>query len=492
MITDIQSCKSRKDVTVLSTCKGLMKTILLSAGLCVFSLSIPAPLQAMSTYITGAHGVSVTKYDDLTTNNPVIGKLAEPRRAGLAESKWVDGKAQRPDWYTPKEKIAGTEITGSFGDSNFVIRVPEKWNGRLVIVGSPGFGEARSTDALIRDYVLTKTDAKGASYAYAVSDKGTTGEAIPAPDGKIYPWAKAMNAFSNKEDSLAEWNQRFDELDGAAREVLKKMFNKAPEYTYLWGYSNGGYVTRYAMEHHPERYSGMIDWEGVLWRGHEENLISSLSTAVNSWEVMKNPSATAEAKKGAELALNKLGVPSESKELWAMHGAFYWLPTLNLHRMKYDPEYKTRNWWEFLSNPEDYANYNWFKRPQAMKRIADIENTGKIDKPTITIHGTWDVLLFPNVHAKAYENLVRKNGDISMYRLYMVDKGNHFDSFVHRPGVDLQNTLQPLMPYVHQAFDALVDWVEKGKAAPASMTIGLPASPDKAVSIWSGMDIDKY
>ena len=54
--------------------------------------------------------------------------------------------------------------------------------------------------------------------------------------------------------------------------------------------------------------------------------------------------------------------------------------------MKYDPEYKTRNWWEFLSNPEDYANYNWFKRPQAMKRIADIENTGKIDKPTITIH----------------------------------------------------------------------------------------------------------
>ena len=118
--------KFRKDVKVLITYKRLVKAVILSAGLCLFSLTPQSPAQAMSTYISGAHNVSVTKYDDLTTNNPVIGKLAEPRRAGLAESKWVDGKAQRPDWYTPKEKIAGTEITGSFGDSNFVIRVPEK------------------------------------------------------------------------------------------------------------------------------------------------------------------------------------------------------------------------------------------------------------------------------------------------------------------------------------------------------------------------------
>lgn len=472
--------------------KKLVKAIIISAGICMFTFSLDLSANAMSTYIKDAHSVNVVKYDDLTTNNPEINKLAEGRRAGLAESNWVNGKPQRPEWYTPKTKIAGTEVTGYFEDCNFVIRVPEKWNGRLVIVGAPGFGDARSTDALISDYVLTKVDANGASYAYAVCDKGTTGEAIPAPDGKIYPWAKAMNALSHKDDSLAEWNQRFYQLTLASREVLQKMYNKAPEYTYLWGYSNGGYVTRYAMEHHPELYSGMIDWEGVLWRGHEENLISSLATAVNDWEVLKNKTATADAKKDALLSLNKLGVPAESKELWALHGTAYWLPTLNLHRVKYDPEYKDRSWWEFLSHPEDYKDYNWFKRTDAMKRIAAIENTGKITKPTITIHGTWDVLLFPNVHAKAYADLVKKNGEDSLYRIYMIEHGNHFDSLVHRPGLDVENTLQPLMPYVHQSFDALVKWVEQGVAAPESKTIGLPTNANKTLSIWDNSEIDKY
>ena len=472
--------------------KKLMKAVLVSAGLCAFTFASLAPVSAMSTWIKGAHNVNVTKYEDLTTNNPAIGKLAEPRRAGLGESKWVNGKAERPDYYTPKTKVPGMEVSGYFGDANFVIRVPEKWNGRLVIVGAPGFGIARSTDALISDYVLTKQDKNGASYAYAVSDKGTIGEAIPAPDGKIYPWAGAMNAFQSKEDNLEEWNQRFSELTKASIEVLHNLGYKDPQYTYLWGYSNGGYVTRYAMEKHPELYSGMIDWEGVLWRSHEENLISSMSTAVNSWQAISNPKASPSDKALAIKELNKLGVPNESKQLWGMHGMFYWLPTLNVHRMKYDPEFKTRDWWEFLQHPEDYKNYNWFKRPAAMKRVAAFENTGKITKPTITIHGTWDVLLFPKVHAYAYDNLVKKNGNPAMYRLYMVERGNHFDSFVNNPKLDPSGNLQALLPYVHQSFDALVDWVENGKPAPASKTIPMPKSNAKTISIWNGSEIDKY
>ena len=66
-------------------------------------------------------------------------------------------------------------------------------------------GRQVSPNGLI-DFVLTKLDANGASYAYAVCDKGTTGEQIPAPDGKIYPWAKAMTALSSEQDSMAEWN----------------------------------------------------------------------------------------------------------------------------------------------------------------------------------------------------------------------------------------------------------------------------------------------
>lgn len=462
-------------------------------GIIVWLAIVIQPVQAMSTFINGAHTVNAVNYDDLTTNNPVIGNLSEARRAALGENDWSSGKPQRPEWYTPKVKIPGMEISGYFEDCYFVIRVPEKWNGRLVVVGSPGFGDARSTDALISDYVLTKLDNNGASYAYAVCDKGTTGEQIPAPDGKIYPWAKAMTALSSEQDSIEEWNTRLHQLTIATKDVLKRLRGKTPEYTYLWGYSNGGYVTRYAIEHDAELYDGMVDWEGVLWRAHEENLISSLTTAVNAWQVLKDPSVETARRETAIKSLNDLGLSKESQVLWPLHGSAYWLATLNLHRAKYDPEYVKRDWWEFLAHQEDYKNYNWFTRPETIKqRVAKMENNGSIKKPVITIHGTWDSLLFPNVHAKSYEQLVNKNGKGSMYRLYMVEHGNHFDSLVNRPGIDTGHQLQSLMPYVHQSFDALVDWVELGIPAPASMTIGIPQSTDKAIDIWTGNEITKY
>lgn len=476
-------------MSFLHSYNKLLKSTVIALSVCFLSA---LPVHAMSTYIKGAHNVNFTKYDDLTTNNPAIGSLSEARRAGLGENDWSTGKLQRPAYYTPTTKIPGTEISGYFDDCNFVIRVPDKWNGRLVVVGAPGFGIARSADALISDYVLTKTDAKGGSYAYAVCDKGTIGENIPDPDGKMYSWAPAMNAFDHKDDSLEEWNVRFSQLTAAAREVLQKTKKQLPAYTYIWGYSNGGYVTRYAMEKHPELYSGMLDWEGVLWRGKEKNLISSLTTAVNAWEVMKNPKATAQDKSQAVGKLTNMGVDPKASFLWPIHGAYYWLPTLNVHRMKYDPQFVKRNWWEFLSHPEDYKDYKWFTRSAAVKKIVALENTGKITKPTITVHGTMDSLLFPAVHAKAYEELVKKNGDINQYRLYMVANGNHFDSFVGNPKLDPNHILQPLLPYVHQSFDILVDWVEKGNPAPKSLTIVKPSSPDQAYDIRTGKETAKY
>jgi pimeloyl-ACP methyl ester carboxylesterase len=457
-------------------------------------LTLVPVAQAMSTYVPGAHSVVVTRYTDLTTNNPAIGSVSEARRAALAQNDYSgDGKPKRMAWYTPDVAVPGLEIAGMFGDSKFVIRVPDKWNGKLVVVAAPGVGDERSTDAILSDYVLTKQDLAGNSYAYACTDKGTTGEVIPTPDGKFLPWAKPMTAMLTEQDSFEEWNVRLHELTVATKEMLKKTRGQAPTYTYLIGMSNGGYAARYAIENDAALYDGMIDWEGVLWRANEENGLSSLSAAVKSWQVIKDPKANDTDKAKAYETFTKFGLPAESRILLPFHATFYYLPTVNQFRKQLDPESFNRNWWEFLSNPQDYNDYNYFDRPAKVKeKIAKFQNTGNIKKPVISIHGTWDSLLFPGVHIKPYEALVKKNGKESLYRLYMIDHGNHFDSLAGNPQIDKNKQIQPLLPYVHQAFDAMVEWVEGGIEPAASKTIPMPQSADNAIDITTGKEIPKY
>jgi hypothetical protein len=54
-------------------------------------------------------------------------------------------------------------------DSQFVIRFPNDWNGKLVITGAPGVRGQYTNDFLIGDYVLDK------GYAFASTDKGNSG-----------------------------------------------------------------------------------------------------------------------------------------------------------------------------------------------------------------------------------------------------------------------------------------------------------------------------
>lgn len=466
---------------------------LLTIALVAIFMFTALPGQAASTYIKGAHSVNVVRHDDLTTMNPAIGNLSEGRRVVLAPNDYSgDGKPKRFAWYTPQVKVPGVEISGMMDDAKFVIRVPEKWNGRLVVVGAPGVGDERSTDAIIADYVLTKLDSDGGSYAYACIDKGTTGENVPGPDGKFYPWAKAMTALVSEQDSIEEWNTRLHQLTVATKDVLKRTKGYEPVRTYLVGMSNGGYVTRYAIEKDGDLYDGMLDWEGVLWRANEQNIISSLTEGVNAWQVIADPKATAEQKQQAYDTFVKFGVSPEGRFLLPYHAAFYYLPTLNQLRVELDPEWRHRDWWEFLANAHDYKEYNYFIRDKAKARIAKFQNTGDIKKPVISIHGTWDTLLFPNVHAKGYETLIAKAGKAGLYRLYMIDHGNHFDSLVGNPAIDKNKQLQPLLPYVHQAFDILVDWVEYGIPAPASKTVGMPKTAENAMDLRTGEEIGKY
>ncbi|OKJ54630.1 3-hydroxybutyrate oligomer hydrolase family protein [Streptomyces sp. CB02115] len=395
--------------------------------------------------------------------------LEELTTAGTVAS----GHTDPADWagLTPKDLatpsgVPGIQIDGYFPDastgntnhgwnhdSQFVIRLPDRWNGGLVVAGSPGVREQYANDRAFGDWALAR------GYAYAATDKGNTSAAFHR-DGTA------------PGDAIAEWNTRVTQLTRAARRVVARRYHRLPSRTLAMGMSNGGYLVRWQLENRPGLYDGGVDWEGALWRADGPNLLTFLPPALRAYPRYAAGGADAE---DAHRTMTAAGYPAGSEFLWPYHHQYYWDLTQRIYREEIDPDFDgaAEAGTPFCApgTPACDADYDYAGRPAEVRdAVSGIALTGRIGKPLITFHGTLDVLLPISRTSDAYARMVRREGRGALHRYYRVEGGTHVDSLVDTfPG-----RLRPLVPCHRSAAAALERWLDEGRRPPSSRTLELP------------------
>ncbi|MFJ4246381.1 3-hydroxybutyrate oligomer hydrolase family protein [Streptomyces iakyrus] len=433
----------------------------------------PVPATAAPVSPSGHHCAHLTQARVPGAEHQRAACLDELTTAGTVAS----GHTDPADWagLTPKDLpvpsgVPGVQIDGYFPDTSttntnngwnhdaqFVIRLPDRWNGGLVVAGTPGNREQYANDRAIADWVLSR------GYAYAATDKGNTGLAFHR-DGR------------KPGDAIAEWNDRLTQLTRAARATLTRHYHRPPSRTLVTGMSNGGYLVRWQLENRPGLYDGGVDWEGTLWRSDGPTLLDFLPGALRHYPTYRTGGEEAE---GARRALHSAGFPAGSEFLWPYHHQVYWDLTQRIYREELDPGFDgpTEAGTPFCApgTPACDADYDYAARPDEVRKTVErIALTGRIGKPLITLHGTLDVLLPIAQDSDVYARMVRQAGRDRLHRYYRIEGGTHTDALVDTH----PERLRPLTPCHRTAFAALESWLTQGHRPPASHTVPLPDDAD--------------
>ena len=404
--------------------------------------------------VPGAQVQSTACLDDLTTASTVASGHTDPvdwaglHAAGTTNPSGVPGI--QIDGYFPDTSTFNVHH-GWNHDSQFVIRVPDHWNGGLVITGAPGVRRQYANDFIIGDWVLAQ------GYAFASTDKGNNG-------AKFYEDGQAPG------DAIAEWNERVTQLTRATKAVAKQRYGQKPSRTYLFGISNGGYLTRWQLENKPELYDGGIDWEGTLFTPRT-NVLTYLPTALRGYPAFK-----ANGDAAAHEAIIGAGFAPGSEFLWAFHYENYWDLTQRIYREELDPTYDGDQlagvaFCDSGTSGCD-ADFDLATRPASVERaIERISLTGRIGKPLLTLHGTLDALLPISTDSDVYDTMVDRARRGRLHRYYRIGDGNHLDGLFG----SFPTQLRPMLPCVRTAFTALEAWTGRGhQAPPADATIANP------------------
>jgi len=387
------------------------------------------------------------------------------------------------------------------GQARFLLRLPNDWNGRLVVAGSSGTRSEFNGDFAWSDFVVQK------GFAYASQNKGTlnfqlTTAADPLgcrlnPTSPVY-----VNFYDNGAgQQFTRWAEYMVKAGELAQEGVKSAYGKPAKYTYAVGTSNGGYQVRRALETAPKLFDGGVDWEGTDVSEEAPNILTDLPAAVLNWpdySATFDPASTAAknilaAGFAPDIVLPAIPVGFTSRSLWGNYSNSFWEVTECQWQKRLDPGYDT-----YVSG---MGNYNYTQRRSFSDvggNMADFATTGDVKAPLITLAGTMDSLLPIDHHARAYARKVeaaRADDDHGKakedekkrpYRLYEVQNGNHIETYQ-----DGFPQLELIMPHAQKAFELLVDQVENKVALPPSQCIprsgaisGTPAQPGHCTQLF--------
>ncbi len=384
-------------------------------------------------------------------------------RFGSAAYAAADARAISPTLAPPPDPIPGWRMHGSlWPGERYMARIPRKWNGRLVVAGTPSQRSEFANDLIFSDPLL----ARGYAYVCGNKSQGESHVVLSGSSRLEIGGVVMPRFFGHGPDDLGvsfwqhapgntfeRWMDEFFAITQRTQEAIEDVHHRAPEAVYAIGLSNGANQVRFALER-SDLYNGGLSWNGVLWTT-EHNLLRQLPEAVEAME------------SGDAGRLEALGFPPDVRgvsggSLYAKNFAIYWIVTAWLHAMLFDPQTSTA--YGDVSTPDPAEAWNskigrWRtdRSPAILERIDAYAHTGTIRAKMIDIASEYDHLLPPKMHFYPYRAMVERAGCEALYRSELIPNAQHVDAWSEDPNYP---QMRPGHPRVLAAFDELVRWVE--------------------------------
>ena len=428
--------------------------------------------------------VTCSASDDLTTNNPLTtpGNNTLPGVPAFAFTPITDRSVIAPSAgkRTPITKVVpGLQLDARIasdpqGQARFLLRLPNDWNGRLVVAGASGTRSEFNGDFAWSDYVVQK------GYAYASQNKGVLNLFLStAADPlacRLNPTSLTFVHFFDNDPGqpFTRWAEFMVRAAELARDGVRAGYGRPPAFTYAVGTSNGGYQVRRAVEIAPKLFDGGVDWEGTFVDEHAPNILTDLPPAILNFPDYAGSgfSAASTAAKNIQAAGYPPDIVAGVTSLWGLYNTQFWEVTQCQWQKRLDPTYNT-----YVSGTGTYNYVSRLSFSDVGAQFAAFATTGDIQRPLVTVAGTMDALLPIDHHARAYARKVAAAADVRgrgngsdkhppAYRLYEVQNGNHIETFQ-----DIFPQLELIEPHAQRAFDLLVGQVEGGAALPPDQCI---------------------